>query len=196
MLDHLLDGMLFGILIAAPVGPMSTLCIQTTLNRGPKAGYFTGMGIASGDTLYGILAVSGWSVLTVLIHYQNWFRMVGGGFLAYLGISLLFSKAGKRLETPSGNGWTWLATFALTLSNPATILSFMALIASHRLETGNRDDSVMMALGIGLGSFLWWVFLVSVITRARKALSDPAVQWINRLSGSAFLAFAATCFIS
>ena len=196
MIEHLLQGLLFGILIAAPVGPMSTLCMQTTLQKGPKAGYFTGMGIASSDTLYGILAVSGWSLLGVLIHYENWFRMVGGIFLAYLGLSILFSKAGKKLEVPSGHGWTWLAACALTLSNPATILSFMALIASHRLETGTSWDSAMMALGIGLGSFVWWVFLVSVINRARKALPDPAIRWINRLSGLAFLAFAITCFIS
>jgi threonine/homoserine/homoserine lactone efflux protein len=196
MIDHFLHGLLFGALIAAPVGPMSTLCMQTALSRGRKAGYFTGMGIASGDTLYGILAVSGWSVLTVLIRYQNWFRMVGGVFLAYLGIALLFSKTSKKLEVPSGHGWTWLAACVLTLSNPATLLSFMALIVSHRLEAGTGAHSAMMTLGIGFGSFLWWVFLVSIITRARKALPDSAIRWINRLLGLAFLAFAVTCFIS
>jgi threonine/homoserine/homoserine lactone efflux protein len=195
MIDAFLHGLMFGILVAAPVGPMSMLCMHRTILKGPRAGVLTGLGIACADGLYGVLAVSGWSIVPGILKYQTWFRVGGGIFLAYLGISILLKKQNSEARAITKHGGDWLSAFGLTLSNPPTILAFMALIASHKIGSGSLAGSGLTALGIGLGSFLWWNLVVFLVSRAHHALPDGAVLWVNRVSGLVFLVFAVACFI-
>ncbi len=191
-----LQGILFGLMVAAPVGPMSLFCMHCTLRKGVAAGLFTGFGIACADFLYGGLAVSGFSFLQAFLHYQKWLRMGGGIFLACLGLSIFLKKPGLKRVEASSHGGTWFSAFGLTLSNPATILSFMALIFSRGLEKPGEGlfAPFSVALGIGVGSFMWWVAWVGLVSKAGKLLPDKVLAGVQLGSGLAFLAFAAACF--
>lgn len=89
----LLKGLLIGLSIAATVGPMSMLCIQCTLERGRLVGMFSGLGIATADGLYALVAGLGLSaIMHLLISQQFWIRLVGGLFLLYLGLKTMLTR--------------------------------------------------------------------------------------------------------
>ena len=194
-LEFLAKGLILGFAVAAPVGPIGLLCIRRSLALGVRHGFATGLGAAVADSLYGVIAGFGLSALSnILIAQQTWIRLIGGIFLAYLGVKTLLAKPASKeakLETTS-----ILSSFAsslfLTVTNPMTILSFAAAFAGLGLATegGNYLASSMLVLGVFLGSAAWWLILSSVSGFFRKKISTGALAWINRVSGVLILAFA------
>ena len=91
-----IKGFIIGISIAAPVGPIGILCIQRTITYGKLNGLATGLGAASADAVYGFIAAFGLTFISnFLVAQQTWFRIIGGGFLIYLGIRAYLSTPQK-----------------------------------------------------------------------------------------------------
>src|SRR5262245_4777720 len=129
-LSLLLRGLIIGFSIAAPVGPIGVLVIRRTLAEGRVAGLVTGLGAATADALYGCIAGFGLTVIAELLVSQTlWVRLIGGLFLCYLGVRSFLAAPAERAASAAGANLlgAYLATFALTLSNPTTILSFIAV---------------------------------------------------------------------
>lgn len=196
MIPLFLKGLLVGLAIAAPVGPIGILCIQRSLHDGFKIGLMTGMGAALADGTYGLVAGFGLtSISSLLITYQFWVRLVGGCFLIYLAVKLFFKIPPKRLKRNFDRSpWhAFFTTYALTLANPATILSFVAIFAALGLGTTNIDSihAIVLVLGITLGSVFWWTFLSSGVALVlHHRLSTSVMQKINRISGVIIFIFA------
>ena len=53
MLGLISKGIVIGVLVSAPMGPIGMLCIQRTLNKGRWHGFVTGLGAALSDVIYG-----------------------------------------------------------------------------------------------------------------------------------------------
>ena len=127
-----LKGLLIGFSIAAPVGPIGLLCIQRTIANGRTSGLVTGLGAATADGLYGVVAAFGLTAISSFpVGQQFWFRLVGGIFLLYLGTKAFLSKpAGKAATSSQGSLFSaYGSTVFLTITNPMTILSFAAVFA-------------------------------------------------------------------
>ena len=187
-------GLVLGVSIAAPVGPMGLLCMRRTLAGGFAAGLISGLGVATADALYGALAAFGLTLVTsLLLGQQVWLRIVGGLFLCYLGLRTLRSRPVDRALTTSGSGLAgqYMSTFALTLTNPATILSFAAIFAGVGLGSGDGGHAAaaLLVLGVFLGSSLWWLILASGIATMRGRLTLGALRWANVLSGLVIAGF-------
>src|SRR5690349_8507582 len=108
MLIFFLKGLLIGLAIAAPVGPIGILCIQRSLQEGFKIGLFTGLGAAMADGTYGLMAGFGLTAISsLLVSYQFWIRILGGLFLLYLGIKLLLQpyRALKVSNNSERSSW-------------------------------------------------------------------------------------------
>ncbi|MBM5805898.1 MAG: LysE family translocator, partial [Candidatus Verstraetearchaeota archaeon] len=130
--SFLLRGLLIGFAIAAPVGPIGILCIQRTLAKGRIYGFASGLGAATADAIYGAVAGFGLTFISdVLINQQLWLRLLGGAFLLYLGTRTILSKPSKETPQTANKGLAadYTSTFLLTLTNPMTILSFIAVFA-------------------------------------------------------------------
>jgi threonine/homoserine/homoserine lactone efflux protein len=131
-----LSSLLIGLSIAAPVGPIGLLTIQRSLEHGPRAGLATGLGAAAADAVYGAIGAYGVSwLLDALVAARVPLALFGGAFLLWMAWQLLRAPvAGQAAITaPARNGWQYFAsTFVLTLSNPATIFSFIAAQAAIR----------------------------------------------------------------
>lgn len=186
----LLKGLAVGFSIAAPVGPIGILCIQRTLSQGRLAGFVSGLGAATADAAYGLLAALGVSFLTgLLIDQQIWLRLLGGLFLTGLGARLLFSKPPAGAKEPAkGTGYlVWYSTtFFLTITNPMTIIAFSAVITGLGVVKG---QALLLVSGVFLGSALWWVVLAAVAGLFRERINPVAMGWINRLAGTAIVGF-------
>lgn len=189
MIPFFIKGLIIGFAIAAPVGPIGILCIQRSLHDGFKIGLMTGLGAALADGVYGLIAGFGLTAISSLFFtYQFWIRLIGGLFLLYLGIKLFLTVPKQRASGDyDPSAWHALgSTFLLTLTNPATILSFMAVFAGLGLGTTNiaYSSAIVLVLGITLGSAIWWFMLsggVAYILHHR--LSPNLMQAINRFSG-------------
>ena len=196
--ELLIRGVLAGLLIAAPVGPVNVLCISRTLKKGWLSGIMSGLGAAAADTLYGCIA--GFSITFViqfLIREEFWIRLVGGVLLLAIGISYYFKKPESLSNRKEGEseGSDFTSTFLLTLTNPTTVLSFLAVLATLGMR-GHRASwlTLLLVLGIFCGSMLWWIFLVSVVNRLRDRIDDRAMLWMNRVAGIAIGGFGVVTF--
>src|SRR3712207_2953311 len=127
-----LEGIIIGLAIAAPVGPIGVLCIRRTLADGRTSGFVSGLGAATADAVYGAIAAFGLTLITdFLLGGASWLRLVGGAFLLYLGIKTFLARPAERAAEVRGGGLpgAYASTLFLTLTNPTTILSFVAIFA-------------------------------------------------------------------
>lgn len=188
----LLQGIIVGFSIAAPVGAIGLLCIQNTLTGGIRLGLASGFGAATADMMYGVLVAIGMSCLsTFLVAHRIVLRLCGGLFLCYLGVKKFFAKpALHAAQISKGTVFkTYVVTFFLTLTNPATILDFMALFTGLSIDFSEHGQALYFVAGVFLGSAAWWLLLCFAVSLFRKKVSAQVLQWINYLAGIAILGF-------
>ncbi len=189
-----LSGMIIGFSIAAPVGPIGVLCIRRTLADGRLHGLASGLGAASADAIYGSIAGFGLTAISgFLVAQGDWLRLIGGVFLVYLGARTFLTRPAERPAGAAGRGLAsaYASTFALTLTNPVTILSFAAIFAGLGLAEREADYGAAVALvaGVFSGSAAWWLLLSGGVSLFRRAFTPSRMRWINRLSGAVLTGF-------
>ncbi len=180
-----------GISVAAPVGPIGVLVVQRVIARGRLAGLLTGLGVATADGFYAIIAAFGLSALsTFLISIQTPVRLIGGLFLLYLGIKTLLARPAEKAAVTSGSGASdYLSALALTITNPMTILMFAGIFAGAGLSA-QPECAPLVVLGVFSGSIAWWLFLTTLVSLLRGRFNAVWMLWVNRISGAVILAFA------
>jgi threonine/homoserine/homoserine lactone efflux protein len=185
----LLKGIVVGVVIAVPVGPVGILCIRRTILDGRIAGLLSGTGAATADAIFAVIAGFGLTVIANwLFGYQDWLRIGGAVFLFYVGFSAFFhDPAAARSAKPASESLLahFASTFALTVTNPITILSFLAIFAGLGL-TGREmalGGVAILVLGVWLGSLSWWIALSLAAGLFRHAFTRHHLIWINRGSG-------------
>lgn len=201
LLFPLARGMVLGLAIAAPVGPIGVLCIRRTLANGRLTGFVSGSGAATADAIYAAIAAFGLTALSdALIEYRTELGLVGGLFLCYLGFRTF--RAVPVFSDPPGSAaarsllGAYLSTLGLTLTNPATIISFTVIFAGLGLidEDIDRLAAGQLVLGVFLGSLIWWLFLSGAVGLLRGRLT-PHLRWVNRGSGAILAGFGLVALV-
>jgi len=202
----LAQGFAIGFLIAAPVGPIGLLCIRRTLQYGWSAGFASGLGVAIADGLYAAVAAFGLTAVVVFLQqHARAFHTVSAVLLVLLGVQAIAGAfrpqqaapanaemsaqpaAGQRLAAAT------ISTLALTLVNPATVLSFAAAftLITTRIGQLSAASAAIFSVGAFCGSAAWWLVLASIVGAARQGLHPEALRWANVASGAGLIAFAA-----
>ncbi|NLH80518.1 MAG: LysE family transporter [Phyllobacteriaceae bacterium] len=177
-----------GMAVAAPVGPMSLLCMRRSLTRGWRWGFATGAGIAVGDGIYAAVAALGLAgVSAFVLAWEKQLHLAAGLFLIWLGLRTFFTKDEDRVaeERAVGSlGAAFLGSVALTLTNPPTIVMFAAVFTALA-PTSGFDPMVALATvgGVFTGSLVWWIGVVAVVSGLRHALGHRVRLWIDRVAG-------------
>jgi threonine/homoserine/homoserine lactone efflux protein len=193
-IHYLIKGFIIGLSISVPVGPIGILCIRRTLAHGRMVGFLSGLGAATADAFYGAVAGFGITFLVnFIIGKQIWLHLIGGALLCILGIKTFLSKPAEQGDPVEGNSrWhAYLSTFFLTLTNPLTIIFFVAVFAGLGVGTGGEHFlfAGILVLGIFTGSAMWWLVLSGFTGLLQKLLSPKRLQWLNRISGLIILGF-------
>ena len=189
LLVFFLKGIVIGAVIAVPVGPVGILCLRRTIFEGGLAGLVSGLGAATADALFGVVAAFGLTfVSNWLIGWEDWLRAAGGVYLLYSGGSALLSKPQDKIaeqSDPESLFRDFASAFALTITNPLTILVFLAIFTA--LGLGGTQATLVRAailvLGVWIGSFLWWLALSLGIGTFRRSIEPRHLAWISRVSG-------------
>jgi len=195
----ILEGVILGISVSAPVGPIGVLCIQRTLNKGRNFGLVSGLGAALADTSYAILAAYGISFV-VLDPHNYVFRLIGGTILIIVGVKMFFTNPIAQIRKPTGKS-TYLgyfvSTFFLTLTNPLTVVFFVASFATLGLNEYSKQSGylILMVISVLFGALLWWFSLVYTINAFRKKFRLRNLWWINKISGLVITLLAAISII-
>lgn len=198
-------GIVLGLMIAAPVGPIGLLCIRRTLQRGLVVGFATGLGAACVDTLFGAVAALGVAaILDFMRHYDMFIRMVGGVALMLGAWHAWHDKPQPAAEPADILGkviqiqkeYVWLnalkalvSGFLITLTNPVTLFAVLAVVAGFS-HVESHLDAVTLIAGIACGSTLWWLTLSGGVALVRGLFSDARIQFVNRVTAVALAAIA------
>ncbi len=189
-------GFLLGFAIAAPVGPIGVLVIRRTLAAGPRAGLVSGLGAATADAGYGLIAVLGLTALTrLLVAHTDLLRLAGGLFLCGFGLRTFLASPPDAGGAGCFSGPLWnayLSTLALTVTNPMTILSFAAAFAGLGVaaSAGTAPASgLILVTAVFLGSALWWTILSGGGGLLRGSLGRGGLRAVNWVSGLLLLGF-------
>jgi threonine/homoserine/homoserine lactone efflux protein len=181
-----LKGLIVGFLIAAPVGPVNVLCVRRTIMHGRLVGLVSGLGAAAADTIFGAIAAFGLSL-----------GLGGAALLIVMGVRTLFAEPPRPTETPDPPNLLgdFTSTLFLTLTNPVTVLSFLAAftafgVAAEPGETIGFDDWVLL-LGVFLGAGTWWLLLTETVALFHGRIPEGMLRWTTRVAGVVILAFAA-----
>lgn len=186
-------GLVLGFTIAAAVGPISLLTIRRTLAHGRIYGLASGLGVALADATYGGIAAFGLTAVTsILVDGRLVLGLIGGLFLLVLAWRTLTSRpdAVAVAEDRPGLVGAFLSIFALTMTNPMTILSFAAIFAGLGVVGRGGADAALLTLGVFCGSMSWWLILTTVVSALRTRVTVRALRWVNRVSGVVLLGFA------
>lgn len=195
-------GLVIGVLVSAPVGPVNVLCIQRAIERGFWGGVAAGTGAVMGDGLIALFAALGVGAISGAIKdYQDAIQLIGGIALIGFGAKLYFTQpryiAEADAENPTGSYVEFFRdtpkTFFLTITNPGAVLGLFAIFGgvSSFVEVRSNVDAVTMVAAIVAGSLSWWVLLSSLIGRIRHRLPMSRLKLINRVAGVLLFAFGA-----
>ena len=156
-------------------------------------GLVTGLGAATADALYGSVAAFGLTAVSLfLMESRWWLALLGGGFLVYLGWRTAMSRAGGAESKKSMplHGAAYMTTLFLTLTNPATILSFIAIFASVGLgAVPDMGSASLFVLGVFVGSAAWWLILSTVVGALRQKVGPGMLRTVNIASGGVLIGF-------
>jgi len=196
MLDPFIQGLVLGLAVSMPIGPIGVLCIQRALDRSWFHGFCAGLGATAADLIYAVLAAFGVSLVDdFLVAHALWFRIPAAALLFFLGVrSLRVSKSRPEQARALGSRrGIFIATFTLMLSNPLTFVAFTAVFAalggvSAVAGTGSR---LVLVAGVAGGCLAWWASLAGFATTLRSRMKASGSLWVNRISGLVLIAFAA-----
>jgi threonine/homoserine/homoserine lactone efflux protein len=192
-------GLIIGFTVAAAVGPISLLTMRRTLAHGRVYGLASGMGVAGADATYGGIAAFGLTAVTaVLVGIRPALALAGGLFLVWLAYRTMTAEPAvdeAAVRERPGLAGAFLSIYGLTLTNPATILSFAGIFAGLGLSGGSTLEAALLTLGVFLGSATWWVVLVTAVSLLRSRLTRDVLRWVNRLSGAVLLVFGLVAIV-
>ncbi|HTY67505.1 MAG TPA: LysE family transporter [Alphaproteobacteria bacterium] len=196
----LVKGLIAGFLIAAPVGPINVMCVRRTIVHGRLVGLISGLGAAAADTFFGAIAAFGLTFIhDFLMREKFWFGIGGAALLLVIGVRILLAKPPQEKKDddeekdPASLLGDFTSTGFLTLTNPVTVLSFLAVFSAFGVQNEERSlaDSWMLLVGVFLGSSVWWLLLTTTVALFRDKFNREGLRWANRIAGVVILAFAA-----
>ncbi|MGQ7871444.1 LysE family translocator [Sunxiuqinia sp. sy24] len=185
-----LTGLIIGVAVSIPLGPIGVLIIQRTVNKDRVAGFLSGMGAATSDAIYAIVA--GFS-LTWLIdfirQYQLTFQTVGALIIFLLGVHIFLKNPVKDIRKMRKKGSSYLqdfvSTFLITFPNPLVIFVFLAVFASSGivLNIARPYQSFFIVFGVFSGACAWWLFLTGLVSLFKHRFNLRLLWWFNKIAG-------------
>jgi threonine/homoserine/homoserine lactone efflux protein len=187
---YLIKGLFVGMVIALPAGPVGILCVRRTFFEGAAFGIASGLGAAVADLIFGIVAGLGLTVIRDwFLGYQDWFGVLGGIYLLVAGARVFRSRSNADPQPVSGENLAaaFASTFALTITNPITILAFAAIFAKVGFDYNGTVSLVLVWIlvgGVFVGSLVWWLGLCFGIAALRRFAHVSHFAWVDRVSGT------------
>lgn len=190
-------GIAIGLIISAPMGPVGMLCIQRTLDKGRRAGFYTGIGAAISDLFYSLLTGFGLSFIEEFLERnQNVIQLVGSAVLIAFGVYLFRRNPSRGLKKPAEEHFSAkksiLGGFLFTFSNPLILFLIIGLFARFNflLPEFKLYQYFTGFIFIFVGALLWWWLITFSVDKVRSHFNIRSMWLINRIIGIIIFIFA------
>ena len=195
-LQFLIKGFIVGLVVSIPLGPMGVLCIQRTLNKGKSSGFSSGMGIATADAIFALIAGLGISfIIHFLSEQQLIIKIIGGLIIEFIGLRIFIANPVKQLKKHRREGKNLFEDFIsilfMALSNPFTIFLYIAIFAGLNLHdvSSGYSSALLVVAGVFMGASLSWFTISTVVNHFRANIRLRRLMWINRIAGITIILF-------
>lgn len=190
LIEILLKGILLGLAVSMPLGPIGIILINRTIKRGMISGFFSGLGLASADTLLAVLAALGFNVILSFINQERFIiSVIAGLIIIGIGLKIFISNPVKDIrnrEKANKSLWRdYYSVFVLSISNPYTIFIFVAFFSGVHINGNVKPELVPFFLipGVLIGTITWWFFLSYFVSRFKKNIRLRVIVRVNKVAG-------------
>lgn len=198
-MEYLLKGILIGLLFGLPVGAVGALTVQRTWRLGVKAGLLTGLGSSVADCFYACVGAFGLTLISdFLLRWQGIITALGGALILIMGLKSLIRPQGELLpdENPLGGAKLFLTSFAIGITNPAAILTFLFAFTYFGIsEVSEWIGAILLVAGVFLGTYFWWGTLSALTQFIKKKAAKFQIRTMNRIFGGILCAFGIIVFV-
>lgn len=189
-LEIILKGIILGLAVSMPLGPIGIILINRTIKRGMLSGFFSGLGLASADTLLAALAALGFTVIISFINEERFvISLIAGFIIIGIGLKIFLSNPVKDIRSrdkASKTLWRdYYSVFVLSISNPYTIFIFVAFFSGVHIN-GNVSPALVpffLIPGVLVGTISWWFFLSYFVSRFKKKIRLRFIVRANKVAG-------------
>jgi threonine/homoserine/homoserine lactone efflux protein len=202
-IEILLKGIILGLAVSMPPGPIGIVLINRTIKRGMPSGFFSGLGMASADTLLALLAGIGFTVIVSFINKERFIiSVIAGLIIAGVGLKVYLSNPVKDMrnrEIANKSLWRdFYSVFVLSISNPYTIFIFVAFFSGVHINGNVKPELVPFFLipGVLVGTISWWFFLSYFVSRFKKKIRLRLIVRINKVAGIIITVIGAIVLLS
>lgn len=197
--EFLLKGILIGFIFGVPVGAIGALTIRRTITHGAVAGLASGIGCSTADLLYSFISVFGLTLFSdCIMKYESIISLVGGGLVFIMGVDIILKKQTVVKETAKTSQIIsfFASSFVIAIANPATIITFvLAFSIFHISNITSTVQGLGLALGIFLGTCIWWGLITAMIRLFRNRITDNVFVRLNYILGGFIILFGASVSI-
>lgn len=196
-------GIIVGLMVSIPLGPIGVLCVQRTLNKGRRSGFVSGLGAASADMIFSMIAGFGITFIIRFVKEQHiYFQLIGGIVIIILGIHIFYTNPVRQLRMQRLNknklSYDFLSVFFLTITNPMAIFFFLAMFAGINIASGPMSIShlITMVSGVFVGGSAWWFVLSAFVNYWRDRFRLKSIWWMNKVAGVVIFSLGIAAIIS
>ena len=198
-MNYLLRGILIGLLFGLPVGAEGALTVQRTFSHGTKAGLLTGLGSSIADCFYACVGAFGLTLISdFLLQYQMAINTLGGGLILLLGIRLLLQRGEPEKQNAEITGFfkMFLTSFAVGITNPAAILTFLFAFSYFGISgDAGWVQGLALVCGVFIGTYLWWGALTGLAGIVKKKAKRFRFRQLNLIFGGILCIFGLVVFL-
>lgn len=200
MFELIIKGLIIGLLFGVPAGAIGALTIQRTIERGFLPGFLTGMGSSVADTIFATIGVLGVTLISDFLRlYEKPITIVGAGLIVLYGI-IIFQKKSITAHENQRSELVYIrcffSAFLIAISNPATLAAFLVVFPTLGIiGPYSMAESIMLIVGVTIGTVLWWTLLCCVMGLFHKRITDDKFKKVNHVLGTLMIAFGFVMFI-
>ncbi len=198
MTGYLLKGIAIGFIFGIPIGSVGIMTVRNALNSGFRAGLVTGLGSTAADCIYAAVGAFGLHMISdFLLHHEKTISLVGGAIIIALGISSFRRRAEMQVHSQKSSSIRkFLIAFAIGITNPAVILSFLFAFSQFKIyDITKASDGAMVVLGVFIGTVAWWIILSSTACIINSRSSKVNTAKLNAIFGIVLAVFGAAIII-
>ncbi len=202
-LEILLKGIVLGLTVSMPLGPIGIILINRTIKRGILSGLFSGLGLATADTLLALLAGLGYTFIISFVREERFLiSIIAGLIIIGVGVKVFLSNPVKDFRNKDkANKSLWrdyYSVFVLSISNPYTIFIFVAFFSGIHVSGNMRPDLLPFFLipGVFIGAIAWWFFLSYFVSRLKKKIRLRVIVRLNKVAGIAIIVIGIIVLLS
>ena len=203
VLELFYQGIIIGILVSLPMGPIGMLCIQRTLAKGGLSGFVSGLGAAFSDLLYASATSLFMGIVVNFVEaHQRPLQIFGSVIIVMFGYYIYQSNPIKGLHRNSESRQTliqdFITAFLFTFSNMLIVFLFIGLYAQFGFVLPEHSVRMTIAglVGVLSGAVLWWLFITFIVSLMRHWFNIRSLKIFNRIVGSIIIIIAIISLIS